>query len=210
MVANHSIKTRCSKRHWRGIGFLFFMCLYFVGCSTSGLDELGQPPSGESIVVGFVQVEASGPFFRMHQDEARIRFFDVRNTNTGEWTRVDIQENVARFVAKLLPGHYELFRIQIGEGPFQSESLVEMSFEVVAHQTNYLGVWRLRVDPPKTVRMLQWEVLAEVETMDPAQVLHSILSENPLAVSLLQPESNNSRLFAVAPSQPRSKYFYRR
>ncbi len=210
MVVNHSNKTRCSMRRWRGIGFLFFMCLSFVGCSTLGLDELEQPPSEESIVLGFVQVEASGPFFRMHQDEARVRFFDVRHADTGDWIRVDVKEQAGRFVAKLLPGYYELFRIQIGEGPFRSESLVEMSFEVVAHETNYLGLWRLRVDPPKTVRMLQWEVLAETEHVDPARVLHSILGENPLAVSLLKPETSQNRLFAVAPSQPRSKYFYRR
>ena len=195
---------------WVVGGFLVSLLLSVVGCATPTLNSSENLTSDESMVVGFVQVEASGPFFRIYQDEVLVRFFDVRNIQTGEWTRVDTTKNTKRFVTWLPPGHYELFRVQIGEGPFRSEALVKMSFDVVASKTNYLGVWRLRVDPPKTIRMLQWEILAETENVDPVQVLHSILGEHPLMVSMLQPESNQSRLFAVAPSQPRAKYFYRR
>ncbi len=194
---------------WVASGFMVTMCLLFVGCSTWGGHDPQNATSGESIV-GVVQVEARGPFFRMHQTAAQVRFFDVRNTNTGERIRVDMTDHAERFVTRLSPGHYELFRIQIGEGPFRSEAHVNMSFDVVPDKINYLGVWRLQVDPPKTVRMLQWEVLAETPNLDPVKVLHDVLGENPLEVSLLKPVNKQHRLFAVAPSQPRAKYFYRR
>ncbi len=205
-----SYKTGLLRIDWVAAAFLMVLCLSVGGCSTLRLNDSEKSTSGETIVLGVIQVEPSGPYFRMHQTEAFVRFFDVRNTSTGERTRVQVIEKAEKFVTKLSPGHYELFRIQIGEGPFRSEAQVNMTFDVVPDKANYLGVWRLRVDPPKTVRMLQWEVLAEIQDLDPFQVLGPVLGENPLEVSLLKPVNNQHRLFAVAPSQPRAKYFYRR
>jgi hypothetical protein len=87
---------------------------------------------------------------------------------------------------------------------------MNMSFDVLADRIMYLGIWRLRVDSPKTVRMLQWDVLTEVPAWDLFVTLHPELGEKELVVSLPQPVNNKIRLFAVAPSQPRAKYFYRR
>ncbi len=210
MGLSSSSKTRLLRIDWVVAGLLMSLCLHLVGCSTSGLNDVEKPTPDQSIVLGFIQVAPRGPYFRMHQTEASVRFFDVRNTNTEERTRVQMPEKAERFVTKLSPGHYELFRIQIGEGPFRSEAHVNMSFDVLAEKTNYLGVWRLQVDPPKTVRMLQWEVLVETSNFNPAQVLNRMLVDNLLEMSLPKPEFNQNRLFAVAPSQPRAKYFYRR
>lgn len=195
---------------WMTAGFIISLCLNLVGCATSGLKNSENSAQDQSLVLGLVLVEPKGPYFRMHQEEALVRFFDVRNTETGERTRVQMTEKAEKFLTRLSPGHYELYRIQIGEGPFRSEAHVNLSFEVVAEKTNYLGVWRLRLDPPKTVRMLHWEVVAETQNLDPVQVLRNVLAHHPLEVSLLKPVINQNRLFAVAPSQPRAKYFYRR
>ncbi len=210
MGSRSSYKTGFLRVNWVASGFMVMMCLLLVGCSNRGLPDSENATSGESIVLGLVQVEARGPIFRLHQAAAQVRFFDVKNTETGERTRVDMTDHAERFVTRLSPGHYELFRIQIGEGPFRSEAQVNMTFDVIAEKTNYLGVWRLQVDPPKTVRMLQWEVLAETPNLDPVTVLRDLLGDYPLEVSLPKPEFNQDRLFAVAPSQPRAKYFYRR
>lgn len=191
-------------------GFLVSMLLSMIGCATPTLNNLENAALEESIVVGFVQIETRGPYFRMHQTAAQVRFFDVRNTQTGERTRVDMTEHAERFVTNLSPGHYELFRIQIGEGPFRSEAQVNLSFDVVADKVTYLGVWHLQVDPPKTVRMLHWEVVTETPNWNPVQLVNPLLGDHPLEVSLPTPEFNQNRLFAVAPSQPRAKYFYRR
>lgn len=189
---------------------LVFSCLFLTGCSTGESKDVEIATRNVSVVVGFIQVEPSGPYFRMHQTEAYVQYFDVVHSQTEKRTRIHLEPEAQRFVTKLLPGHYELLRIQIGEGPFRSESHVNMSFDVLADKTMYLGMWRLGIDPPKTVRMLQWEVLAKTPNLDPLQVFHGVFDEKPLEFSLLQPTTNHVRLFAVAPSQPRAKYFYRR
>lgn len=190
--------------------FLMFASLLLPACAALESKGLEGETQNESVVVGFIQVEPSGPYFRMHQAEALVRFFDVMNTWTGEWTRVHMTGKAERFVTKLSPGHYKLFRMQVGEGPFRSESHVNMNFDVLADKTMYLGIWRLRIDAPKTVRMLQLDVVAEIPDWDLLVALHPELGENELVVSWPKPETNHNRLFAVAPSQPRAKYFYRR
>jgi len=189
---------------------LMIAWLLLAGCATSESKEFEGGAKSESVVVGVIQVEPNGPYFRMHQKDALVRFFDVRNTSTGEWTRVHMTEKAESFQARLSPGHYELFRIQIGEGPFRSESQVDMTFDVLADKTMYLGLWRLRVEAPKTVRMLHLDVLGDVPDWDLMVSLRPELGEKALVPSLPQPLTNQNRLFAVAPSQPRAKYFYRR
>jgi len=210
MGARSSHNTGLLIFDWVAAGVLLSMCLHLAGCSISGSKDLERSTGFEPIVVGFVQVEPTRPFFRKHQTEALIKFFDVKNIKTGERTRVHMEPGAERFVTRLSPGEYELFRIQIGEGPFRSESMVNMTFQVYADKVVYLGIWRLRIDPPKTVRMFQWDVLAEAPNWDLLLVSHPDIGDKPLLISLLQPVTSHVRLFAVAPSQPRAKYFYRR
>ena len=184
--------------------------MVWSGCSTLQPSRPEEGTQNGSFVLGFIQVEPKAPIFRLHQDEPRVRFFDIKNTLSGEWTRVPISEKTPRFVMKLSPGQYEVSRIQIGEGPFQSEAYLNLNFDVYADKTVYLGIWRMQVDSPKTVRMLQLDVLDERPDWDLLVALHPELDEKALAVSLPQPMANQTRLFAVAPAQPRAKYFYRR
>jgi hypothetical protein len=189
---------------------LILGCFLLTGCATSGSKDLEGGIERGSVVVGFIQVEPTEPYVRLHQTEPLVRFFDVMNSRTGEWTRVPMTGKAERFVTRLSPGHYDLVRIQIGEGPFRSESQVNMSFDVLEDKTMYLGIWRLRVEAPKTERMLHWEVLAEAPDWDLVVALHPELGEKVLVVSPPTPTIHQMRLFAVAPSQPRAKYFYRR
>ena len=194
----------------KAVRVLMVAWFLLTGCATWESKELEGGAKSESVVVGVIQVETKGPYFRMHQKEAFVRFFDVRDTSTGEWTRVHMTEKVEGFVTRLSPGHYEIFRIQIGEGPFRSESQVDMNFNVFEDKTIYLGIWRFRVEAPKTVRMLHLDVIGDVPDWDLIVSLHPELGEKALVVSLPQPVTNQNRLFTVAPSQPRAKYFYRR
>jgi hypothetical protein len=195
----------------KAVRVLMVAWFLLTGCATWESKELEGGAKSESVVVGVIQVETKGPYFRMHQKEAFVRFFDVRNNKTGERTRIHIEPEAEMFVTKLSPGGYELFRIQIGEGPFRSESHVNMGFDVPEGKTPvYLGTWKLRVDPPKTVRMLRWDILSEASDRDLLVALSPDLSDKPVVISLPQPVTTQVRLFAVAPSQPRAKYFYRR
>ena len=209
MGSKPSHVTEFWKCGWAVAGVLA-MCLQLVGCSMAKSHDLNNSTGKKSVVMGFVRVEPTGPFFRKHQSEPLVRFFDVRNTTTGERTRVHVTEKPERFVTGLSPGQYEVFRIQIGEGPFRSEAHVDMSFDVLPDKANYLGIWRLQIDSPQTVRMLHWRVIEEVLDRKMLVALYPELAEQDLVVSLPQPESTEIRLFAVAPLQPRSKYFYRR
>jgi len=195
---------------WWTVRVLMLGWLLVMGCATSALtDGEGETKHG-FVVVGFIHVEPKGPYFRRHQTEAQVRFFDVKNAETGKLTRISMTETAKKFVTRLPSGHYQVLRIQIGEGPFRSESYTDMNFDVFPDKTNYLGIWRLRVDAPKTVRMLQLDVFSEVPDWEQLLLLHPELGEKALMVSTPQPGTNQNRLFAVAPSQPRAKYFYRR
>ena len=180
------------------------------GCAMNGKIDATDEIAGKATVVGFIQLEPRGPFFRAQQGEAKVRFLDVVNTKTDERTRIMVQAKGERFVTHLEPGNYELFRLQIGEGPFRSESHLEMKFEVYADTVTYLGLWRIRLDPPKTVRMVKIDVITEVPEWEAMLESHPDLGPQPLVVSLLQPITHEVRIFPVAPLQPRSKYFYRR
>ncbi len=196
---------------WAGtVGAMVFGCFLLTACATSEIKEMKETENDKSVVVAFVQVEPTEPFFRLHQAEALVQFFDMKNTKTGEWTRVHMSGRANRFVTWLSPGGYELVRLQIGEGPFLSETYMNMRFDVHPEKTNYLGIWRIRIDAPKTVRMVQVDVLADAPDWDLMMSLHPELGEKPLVASLAQPVTIQNRLFAVAPLQPRAKYFYRR
>ena len=195
---------------WMMVGLLMGVSLSLIGCSTQGLPDTENSGKDESPVLAFVQVAPKGPYFRKHQTEAMIRFFDVKNIGTGERVRLTVESNTSRLVASLAPGEYELFRVQIGEGPFRSEALVEMTFQVYAEKISYLGTWHFVIDPPKTVRMLQWEILGESSDRDLVRASNSEYDYKHIVFSLPKPLITKVRLFAVAPMQPRSKYFYRR
>ncbi len=191
-------------------GTLIFCGLVVSGCVTSESKGVEGTIHNESTVVGFIHIEPTGPYFRLHQTDPVVRFFDVRNSQTGEWHRVHLTMKSKSFEMRLSPGHYELFRIQIGEGPFRSEAHVDMSFDVRPDKANYLGIWHLRIDSPQTVRMLRWGVIEEVLDWPMLAAFYPKLDEKDVVISLPQPQSTQIRLFAVAPSQPRAKYFYRR
>ncbi len=209
MKIPNSIKAL--KFFYEYLGPVFLVCCVLsTGCTKNGKPEQADSSDTKSAVVGFIRLQPKGPFFRAHQTEARVRFFDVANAQTDERTRVTVQANGERFVTRLEPGTYELFRIQIGEGPFRSESHLEMTFEVHANKVTFLGIWQMELDPPKTVRMIKIDVMPEVPEWDAMLGAHPDLGKEPLVISLLQPITNQARLFSVAPIQPRSKYFRRR
>ena len=120
------------------------------------------------------------------------------------------EEKSGAFVVSLDPGRYELGRMQFSEGPFRSESQFPMTFEVFKGKVTYLGVWRMRVDPPKTVRKVQLIIIAEAPDWDSFLAARPELKPRPVLVSLPQPITSEFRLFGVEPLQPRSKYFRRR
>ena len=186
------------------------VCVLLMGCVSSGTKDLERQHIEKSIVVGFIQVEPTVPYFRKHQTEPRVHFFDMLHDGTGERVRVHVEPESKRFVTELDPGAYEIFRIQISEGPFRSEAHVKLVFQVSAEKIAFVGLWQLRVDTPKTVRMLHWNIVQESLDTESLATSFANIVEKPMAVSLPQPMSLEARLFPVAPSQPRAKYFYRR
>ena len=180
------------------------------GCAAHTAGHKAKPQVFTSTVLGVIKVESSGPYFRQFQTEAEVRFFDVRHRQTGERTRVNLDATSQVFAVPLAPGPYEIFRVQIGEGPFQSEAQVEFYFDVDTEKSVYLGIWHLQIDSPQTVRMLHWDILDDRFDLNLIASLYPELKDQSIMVSLPQPQNSYVRLFAVAPSQPRAKYFYRR
>jgi len=159
-----------------------------------------------SIVFGIIEVTEIGPNPR--QFPARVGFVDVVHARTQKWTRIKINPTSQTFAVSLNPGHYEITRLQISEGPFTAQSYLSGTFNIAASDVTYLGTWQLNVDTPRTQRMMRFDVSEDSLNWDevfekyPAMKGKSVVSSFP---TLLEKET---RMYVVSPN-PKLKYFYR-
>ena len=170
------------------------------------------PDSGSqdepAIAFGLIKVRATGLYSRGYQTQ--LRFFHLLNLETEERIRVDVRSADKAFILALAPGHYEVIRVQINEGPFTMESHAALKFHIRPNKVNYLGTWQFEVDSPRTQRMVRLVILSEPSTRDLALNRNTRLQDQPLLASLPQPTTDEFRLYGVAPAQSRAKYFNRR
>lgn len=160
----------------------------------------------QSLVFGGIALETIGPNPR--QFPARLRFFDVINVSTQERTRVMVGAEAQTFSVFLLPGHYEVIRLQFNEGPFRAESSVTMRFHIAANQLTYLGTWQLKVDTPRTQRMVRMEVPQKNPNWEEVFEGDPTLKGKFVVNSFPELTTRQARMYVVAP-YPKVPYFYR-
>lgn len=194
---------------WGSLGVPFslaILSLFLSGCFTAGDQSVTRERGDQSMAFGGIDIETIGPNPR--QFPARLRFFDVVNVSTQERTRVMVESEAQTFSVFLMPGHYEVVRLQITEGPFRTESSITMRFHISPNQLTYLGTWQLKVDTPRTQRMVWMEVSEKNSKWEKAFEAHPILKGKSVGNSFPELTVHQARMYVVAPI-PKVKYFYR-
>jgi hypothetical protein len=180
--------------------------MFLSGCVTVGAQNVISERGDQSMAFGGIVIETIGPNPR--QFPARLSFFDVVHDSTQERIRVMIESEAQRFSVLLSPGHYEVVRLQITQGPFRTESSIPMRFHISANQLTYLGTWQLKVDTPRTQRMVWIEVSEKNKNWEKAFEGHPILKDKTVVSSFPEFTTHQARMYVVAPI-PKVPYFYR-
>ncbi|MDH5427201.1 MAG: hypothetical protein OEZ57_09410 [Nitrospirota bacterium] len=160
----------------------------------------------ESTAFGLIKVRTTGSYSRGYQTQ--LRFFHLLNLGTGERFRVGVQSAAKVFILDLAPGDYEVIRVQFNEGPMMMESHISLQFQVRPNKTTYLGIWQFDVDSPRTQRMLRAEIFDKQPNWEEIPMMHRVPNQNSMEVFLPKLESEEIRLFTVAP-YPKISYYYR-
>ncbi|MGV7229579.1 MAG: hypothetical protein ACQ9IQ_13060, partial [Nitrospirales bacterium] len=71
-----------------------------------------------------------------------------------------------------------------------------------------LGIWQFDVDTPRTQRMLRTEIVHEQPNWEEVSLMDRVPNRKTLEVFLPKLESEEIRLFTVAP-YPKISYYYR-
>ena len=184
--------------------------LLMQGCATElpAVPEEGTVQS--NIAVGRVVAVITGERSRIY--EPAVRSFEVQNRQTKERFTVDIASDNERFIVPLVPGDYELIRVQINEGPFLSMAELASTFSVGLDPVTYLGTWRFGVDSPKYGRMVSISMVTDEE--DRTEALHVLARDQTVdteivATALPNPPEMQARLYEVMPYPRVSRYFRR-
>lgn len=165
----------------------------------------------ETLVVGHVVTLITGESHRIYMPS--LRSFEVINTDSQERFKVDVQSEDEYFLLSLPPGHYEMNRVQISEGPFMSMAHISATFVVKPEVMTFLGTWRFGVDSPKYGRQM---VISMIYDKQDEERVHQFLKntyptfhERSLVMLLPQPSHEEARLFEVMP-YPRYPNYFRR
>ncbi|MEX5217051.1 MAG: hypothetical protein NW701_04410 [Nitrospira sp.] len=188
---------------------LSFVLLTFGGCVTTlpASPDSSEVTLSSALVVGHVVTVLIGPTMRPYAPE--LRFFELINTATQERIRVDIESKDRWFIVPLLPGDYELSRLQISEGAFQSTAGLNPGFKVIERRITYVGTWRLGIESPQYDRSALLSAIEEDrEVVRRALVSYDSLREYPFSTYLLAPTPIETRLYEVPP-YPRFWWFRR-
>ncbi len=198
----------CDLKVWGWVVFFFNIVLGFflVGCAASLGGNMKDEEGSRSLVFGVVDLHTVGPNPR--QFPVQLRFFDVVNTVTQERTRVSVEKHYGAFSVSLVPGQYEIVRIQVNEGPFMAESHVSHSFHIESNEVVYLGKWQLDVDTPRTERMVRMTIVEDRVQWDAIIESDPQLTNQTIVNSFPGPLVGTTRLYAIT-SNSKIKYFNR-
>jgi hypothetical protein len=187
-------------------------CLFLMqGCASEmpAVPELGTNQS--NVTVGRAVAVLTGERSRIYQPA--VRSFEIQNRQTKERFTIDIESDNERFVLPLVPGDYELVRVQINEGPFLSMAQLNSNFSIGQDPITYLGTWRFGVDSPKYGRMVSISMISDEE--DRTQAIQSLglmfpsLESSVVATALPDPSEVQARLYEVMPYPRYPRYFRR-
>jgi hypothetical protein len=193
---------------WPSIGAL---CLTLSGCVTELPVTVTETDVSGILAVGRVVTIITGASQRMYAPE--LRSFEVINTESQERFKVDVQSADEYFSLSLPPGHYELNRVQISEGPFLSMAQLSANFVLKPDVMTFLGTWRFGVNSPKYGRQVAVSMIHDEQDQERAQQfvrdMYPAFHARPLVMLLPEPSHEEARLFEVMP-YPRYPNYFRR
>jgi hypothetical protein len=193
---------------WQSIGAL---CLTLSGCATELSVTVAEADVSGTLVVGRVVTIITGELQRVYAPE--LRSFEVVNTESQERFKVDVQSEDEYFSLSLPPGHYELNRVQISEGPFLSMAQLSASFVLKPGMMTFLGTWRFGVDSPKYGRQVVVSMIHDEQDQARAQQFvkdtYPTFNAGSLVMLIPEPSHEEARLFEVMP-YPRYPNYFRR
>jgi hypothetical protein len=164
-----------------------------------------------ALVVGRVVTIITGNVQRMYAPE--LRSFEVINTESQERFKIDVQSEDEYFSLSLPPGHYELNRVQISEGPFLSMAQLSASFVLKPDVMTFLGTWRFGVNSPKYGRQMVVSMVLDEHDQERAKQFvkdtYPTFDARPLVMLIPEPSHEEARLFEVMP-YPRYPNYFRR
>ena len=196
------------QRRWLSLGAL---CLILSGCATELPVTVAEADVSGTLVVGRVVTIITGESQRIYAPE--LRSFEVINTESHERFRVDVQSADEYFSLSLPPGHYDLSRVQISEGPFLSMAQLSASFALKPDVMTFLGTWHFGVDSPKYGRQVVVSMTHDEQDQERARqfVKNTYPTFNARSPVMLVPEPahEEARLFEVMP-YPRILGYFRR
>lgn len=182
-----------------------------VGCTTGLPAEGGVSEKSHPLVIGRIAAVITGELARKY--EPQVRSFEIEAVQSRERFKVEINSEDRHFAIRLPPGDYQLYRVQISEGPFMSLAEMNALFSVKQDSVTYVGTWRFGVESPGYGRMLALSIVMDAEDRTRAQSFMEqqdpTLEGMPLTPVLPAPPTLETRLYEVMP-YPRYPSYFRR
>lgn len=186
---------------------ILLVCGFLMTACVGVVPQNWQWTQGEKpTAFGLITVKPTGSYSRGYQTQ--LRFFHLLNLDTGERLRVNVQAATKAFFLTLVPGNYEVVRIQFNEGPMMMEAHLNFQFQIRPNGTTYLGTWQFEVDTPRTQRMLRTEIFNEQATWEVASMMHQAITPKSMEVAFPRLDHEEIRLYTVAP-YPKFNFYYR-
>jgi hypothetical protein len=181
------------------------------GCATELPMTVAQPDVSGTLVVGRVVTIITGESQRIYPPE--LRSFEVINTESQERFTVEVKSSDEYFSLSLPPGHYDLSRVQISEGPFLSMAQLSASFSLKPDVMTFLGTWHFGVDSPKYGRHVIVSMTYDEQDQERARQFvkntYPTFKARAPVTSILEPSHEEARLYEVMP-YPRILGYFRR
>jgi hypothetical protein len=199
------------KQKWwcHSISAIFFMIL--SGCATELPVRVAEADVSGTLVVGRVVTLITGELQRIYSPV--LRSFEVTNRESQERFKVYVKSEDKYFSLSLAPGHYEINRVQISEGPFLSMAHLTVSFVLKPDVMTFLGTWRFGVDSPKYGRRVIVSMIYDEQDQKRAQQFvkdsYPAFYTRPMVTLIPNPSHEEARLFEVMPYPNYPRYFRR-
>ncbi len=209
---NSSMKC-CSSKSFLTLTIMWKLyCLSLAGCITEAQTVLSpKEESSKVLLIERIIVTLTGE--RARRFEPTMREVELIEQTSGARYRLTIEGNDQLFTVFLPPGHYEIVRAQISEGPFLSIAQLESSFSLLEDHPLFVGTWRFGVDSPRYGRMVLVSMALDGESLRQAEETmrkeYPTLASKVITPMLPIPKETQTRLYEVAPYPRISRYFRR-
>ncbi len=175
-----------------------FLSALMLGCATKLATIAPALEASDSVAFGRITVGLSGPTTRIYPP--MVRFFELTNHDSGERFRIDVLDDDSDLFLKLPPGSYELSRIMINEGAFQSLANPGPMFKVEPRKANYVGTWRVGVGSPTFNRKISVTIADDLSVASQELLSrYPRLSMPSITNQLPTPTESVTRLYETEP-----------